>query len=469
MINSLRIGKGLQGLRAFLRVALVSLVPFLAEAGDAFNVSSDEASGIYPVGRDIVFTVKPGEGQTLSVFEKATAKILFNGAAEFPAEKTTSDGVLRLCIKPSLPGWYRCDVSLPVEGAKASVASAGALVAPDAFKPPVPEPADFDAFWSAKKALLKSAPLKFEMTPLAEAQQASVAGNEYADYECFSLRVEIPVKEIRPVMGYFARPKALKPGGSPALLYLRAAGVAGSWCIASPRGAMSQAKEYGALVLDINAHGIPNDMPKEYYERLEKNELKNYASQGHDNRDAFYFVGMYLRLLRGIDFLCSRKEWDGRHLIAVGESQGGGQALAAAGLDSRVSAVSALVPALCDFADPDVAGWPRPLGWNAKSVVMNDETKAIARAVAYCDNVFLASRSKAETQLFAGLVDTTCPASGIFAAYNNLRVKKSMVAYPHKGHNGLPREDVWMGDIGTLQKAFIKQHISSGSLHNQRQ
>jgi cephalosporin-C deacetylase-like acetyl esterase len=226
---------------------------------------------------------------------------------------------------------------------------------------------------------------------------------------------------------------------------------------------MNFAKTYGALVLDINAHGIPNDKPKEYYQNLENGELKNYSAIGKTNKDDFYFVGMYLRLLRSIDFLCAEKSWNGRHLIALGESQGGGQSLAAAGLDSRVSAISASVPALCALTDPQLAGWPRPLGWNSKQVVMNDETREIAKAVAYCDNVFLASRSKAETQIFAGLIDTTCPATGIFATYNNISTKKCILLYPHKGHQGLPKEDQWIGDIHSLQKTFIQQHLSRGN------
>lgn len=460
MKKTLRFENSLRGLKAILLAAVVSFVPLLNNAGDSFIITSDEASGIYPAGRDIVFTIKPGEGKTAADLEKASAKIMFNGDTDLPAEKASADGAMTLRIKPSKPGAYRCDVTLPAQGdAKAMTSSAGTLVSPAEIRSLGVEPTDFDAFWKAKKDILKSAPLKFDLSPLSEEQQKSIAGAEHADYECFTLSIEVPVKGVRPVMGYFVRPKTAKAGGCPAILRLRAAGVSGSWCIASPKEAMNFAKTYGAMVLDINAHGIPNDKPKEYYVGLENGDLKNYSAIGKNNKDAFYFVGMYLRLLRSIDFLCAQKAWDGRHLIAIGESQGGGQSLAAAGLDSRVSAISAIVPALCALTDPQLAGWPRPLGWNSKQVVMNDETREIAKAVAYCDNVFLASRSKAETQIFVGLIDTTCPATGIFATYNNISTKKGIIAYPHKGHQGLPKEDQWLGEIYTLQKTFIQQHL----------
>ncbi len=40
---------------------------------------------------------------------------------------------------------------------------------------------------------------------------------------------------------------------------------------------------------------------------------------------------MFLRMERAIDFLASQPEWDGRILIVTGSSQGGGQAIVAAG------------------------------------------------------------------------------------------------------------------------------------------
>jgi len=58
--------------------------------------------------------------------------------------------------------------------------------------------------------------------------------------------------------------------------------------------------------------------------------------QGMESRSDFYFRGMYLRLIRTLDFLASQPEWDGKRILVIGESQGGGQALAAAGLDKEL-------------------------------------------------------------------------------------------------------------------------------------
>ncbi len=77
------------------------------------------------------------------------------------------------------------------------------------------------------------------------------------------------------------------------------------------------------LVLDINAHGIPNGRPAEFYEGLSQGELKDYRSIGRARREDCYFKGMFLRMIRGIDFLTAQPEWDGRTVIVYGSSQGG--------------------------------------------------------------------------------------------------------------------------------------------------
>jgi cephalosporin-C deacetylase-like acetyl esterase len=74
--------------------------------------------------------------------------------------------------------------------------------------------------------------------------------------------------------------------------------------------------------------------------------------------------------------------------------------------------------------------------------------------------VNLARRSRAETLILVGLIDTACLPAGIFATYNNLPGGKRIVVYPHKPHNGLPEEDRWIGDISALQDQFIRRHFA---------
>ena len=215
----------------------------------------------------------------------------------------------------------------------------GMIVSPNKLKPGSPAPEDFDAYWANEKQSLKA--LRMEVK--TKKMDVSDAG-----YECQD--VEINCTGPKPARGYFAKPTHAGVRSLPIVLMVHAAGVKGNWCRSEVANALNYAKKgKGALCFDLNAHGMLNGQPEEYYSNLETGELKDYYIRGLENREEFYFRGMYLRLIRTIEFLTRQPEWDGKRIIVIGESQGGGQALAAAGLDHRVSAVVATVPAMCDF------------------------------------------------------------------------------------------------------------------------
>ncbi len=350
-------------------------------------------------------------------------------------------------------GWYMCEASVPGADGKPDVVRTGVVVNAEAFKPAWPEPKDFDEFWDSKKALLAASPA----TPTTREVDAALPG-----FECLDL--EIPCPGFAPARGYYVRPVNARPGSCPAIILFHAAGVSGDWCRSSVRSASKVANEYGAIVLDLNAHGMLNGQPPEYYEDLERESLGQYSTLGLESRDTWYFVGMYMRAMRAVDFLCAQPEWDGRHVVAFGASgggqgsMGGGQALAIAGLDARVSAVVAEVPAMCDFAAPlgrRMPGFPKPL----RQDIGSEEFNKILQSAIYCDNVYLSARSRAETLVFLGLTDMACPPPGVYAAFNALKSVKGIVAFPHRGHGPMPAEDAWIGSANETPDEFIRRHI----------
>ena len=186
-----------------------------------------------------------------------------------------------------------------------------------------------------RRPKLAAVPLKPVLTPVAWPDQA---------VECFD--VQVPVRAGMPVSGYFARPRKAAPKSLPAILYVHGAGVR-----SSSLGAAAWAAKTGALAMDINAHGIPNGKPAAYYEELSPDDARK-AIPHAAARAAKRAIssGMFLRLVRAIDFLTSRPEWDGSTVCVSGASQGGGQAIAAAGLDPRVTFIATGVPAICDHS-----------------------------------------------------------------------------------------------------------------------
>ncbi|MBO5791708.1 MAG: acetylxylan esterase [Lentisphaeria bacterium] len=296
----------------------------------------------------------------------------------------------------------------------------GVLYEPEKIIPGQPEPKDFDAFWKAQRALLDKVPLKAKRTSVPA--PAAYKGNNFWD-------VQIDCAGGMPVSGYLCIPAGAKPKSLPAIVTFHGAGVRS----ASPSA-------YGRSIhLDINAHGIPNGKPKDFYEELRNNSLKNYRFSGMDKRETVYFKGMYLRLMRALDYVKSLPEWNGKVLVVYGASQGGGQAIAAAALDPRVSLCVAGVPAIGDHAG-SIAAFPRRPGWPK----FYDGRRAkpdqkVVDATAYYDNVFFARRIKCETYMTAGLVDMSCSPAGVYMFYNNLAAKKKdLHVFPGGTHGGAP-------------------------------
>ena len=332
-----------------------------------------------------------------------------------------------LRFTPRGPGFTWLKVDCPLEAGRKIYARAGVMTDPETVRPGFAEPADFDAFWEEQKRAVRAGAIAPREVPL------EVEEPYRGRFELFDVTVATP--GTKPVRAYLTRP-AGEPGRKfPAMVTWHAAGV---------RSAMPQYRfaGMGLLVLDVNAHGIGNGGSHEEYVRLYRTTMKDYRFEGADDREKIYFNGMYRRLIRALDYLQARPDWDGRTLIVYGGSQGGAQALAAAGLDPAVTAVIAHEPAMCDHGAPlagRTAGWPRFIRMKGGKPA----DPAVARAVAYYDSAFFAARiRRAECLVLTGFIDTTCVPSSVYAAFNSIpSASKRIVNFPQAIHGSYPEFD----------------------------
>jgi len=322
----------------------------------------------------------------------------------------------------------------------------GLIVDPFKIKPGTEYPRNFKKYWYQEKAALKAVPMNVKSEKV-DAKQAGIV--------CFN--TEINCIGSKPARGYYAKPENAKAKSLPIVLLVHAAGVKGSWC----RSEIANATEYagkGALCFDLNAHGMLNGQPDEYYNNLEAGELKEYFLKGLESRNDLYFRGMYLRLIRTIDYLTQQPEWDGKRIIVIGESQGGGQALAAAGLDRRVSAVVATVPAMCDWGGTLVnrkGGWPQPFERPGNKENMK-------QVLPYFDAAHLLKLSKATIVVEIGLVDNTCPATSVYAAINQAKGKKIIYPVTYREHTWPTTEqraEHWDKMVFGQKNQFVDSYI----------
>jgi cephalosporin-C deacetylase len=127
----------------------------------------------------------------------------------------------------------------------------------------------------------------------------------------------------------------------------------------------------------------------------------------------------------------TRPDIDRDRVAIAGTSQGGGIALAVASLDTRLKAVVALLPFLCDMRRA-----ARTDGALVKKLLdqagFNDE--AHLRTLDYFDPLQLVSTLRAPALLSSGGRDTVCPADTIRAVFDRIPGVKSLFHDPELPH-----------------------------------
>jgi cephalosporin-C deacetylase len=429
-----------------LRAALVVLVVLSTAhclAADPFTIdaTTDRANALYERGERIAFKLQLKQGGRAVAGERLTYKLTKDGVGslgEGSVESSTDPVTVHASL--SEPGFVRCDVTYDAPTTKPVAAVAAAGVEPTKIRPSLPVPDDFEAYWAEQKELLAADPIKPVFTAVESPEKA---------IETFDVQIGCPAPGVN-VSGYLARPRGAAAKSLPAILYPHSAGVKNSDLKHAVRGA-----RLNALAFDFNAHGLPNDKGAQFYkDQYPDGPFKGYSSRGMNDREQMHFRGMYLRLQRALDFLTSLPEWDGKILIVEGSSQGGGQALVAAGLDSRVTLCLASVPAMCDHTGlvaNQANGWPRMLKPGSDGKIDEKSTQVLR----YFDAMNFATRITCPTIVSVGFVDKVCAPTSVFAAYNNIPagVKKEIVMRPAMGHT-------FPGDLSAKWDEVIRQHIA---------
>jgi cephalosporin-C deacetylase-like acetyl esterase/lysophospholipase L1-like esterase len=362
------------------------------------------ANGIYDVNQKVGWTTMlPKDTPAPSgVYTYAVRKNNFGD----PIKTGTLDlagGSATIEVTPDEPGMLFVQLTPPAGSGRGRGMTLGAAVAPTKLQPSDPRPSDFDDFWDAKLRELAKVPVNAVLTP----GESGKAGVEFATFKLDSLGSN--------VQGYFAKPA--RDGKFPAIVLFQWAGV-----YALPKNAAVDRAAQGWLTLNVDAHDKPP--------AAATGPPQNYQSVGNTDREKAYFLQMYLRDCRAIDYLAGRPEWDGKTLVIMGTSMGGQQSLCAAGLHPKVTHVLVNEPSGCDMTGPlhgRASGYPN---WPSGN-------RAVMQTAPYFDAVHFAPRIKATSLVGVGFVDTTAPPVGIWTAFNQIKGPKEAAPMFDSPHNNL--------------------------------
>lgn len=292
-----------------------------------------------------------------------------------------------------------------------------------------PKPENFDAFWDDSLAEMKALDAQVELTP--HALDAPFA-------ECFDLRFT-GAGGAR-IYAKYLRPKQLEKPHPAVVMFHGYSGSSGDWNDKLNYVARGQAVAF----LDCRGQGGQS----EDVGGTIGNTLRGHIIRGLDNAingqpEKLYYRNVFLDCAQLAGIVMEFPEVDAARVGATGGSQGGGLTLACAALEPRVKMAAPIYPFLCDYRrvwemDLATAAYEELKTYFRLFDPTHQREAEIWNALGFIDNQHLAPRIRAEVLMPVGLMDTICPPSTQFAAYNKISAPKSTLLYPDFGHEGLP-------------------------------
>lgn len=362
----------------------------------------------YKCGEEITFSLRLTDGKSFPENIPFRWELFVEGGKTLKGKAVTSaDKPFVIKTKIDKPGFayvFACAVDQKGKARKDVLqlsASAGAEV--EKITQSVPEPADFDAYWAGQLERLKQVPMETKLTPVT---------SKYKNVDCFYFEIAAP--GANPATGYLSMPKNAKSGSLKAYVFFYGYGF----------GAIKkqdQVASRGNLVLSVSRYGIPQDRDKAFYQKAGKTTLKKFGFRNNVSAAECDFNYMILRDLRAVEYLKSRPEWNRKFLAVNGGSMGAFQSVNVAALDKDVTRLDVRIPWCANLGG---VKYGRFKGWRPEHTPALD----------YFDIVNQAKRVKAQTDIFIGLGDRTCPASGQFAMYNAMTCPKALSYVQTGGH-----------------------------------
>jgi cephalosporin-C deacetylase len=289
------------------------------------------------------------------------------------------------------------------------------------YRSGVVPPADFDEFWSST---------------LAEARESSL------DARFEPVDVGLPLVEVfdvtfagwgsHPIKGWYIKPRGVFDAGA----VVKFIGYNGGRGFPQDH-LLWPASGRPVLVMDTRGQGSGwgiGDTPDPVGSDPSH---AGFMTRGIASPQTYFYRRVFTDAVRAIEALRSGAEIDPGRIATAGGSQGGALALAAASLDPSVKAAVTDVPFLCDF--PRAIGLaPRdPYGEVSRYLAVHRDMVGTAFATLnYFDIVNHVPRAKAKALFSVALMDTICPPSTVYAAFNAYAGDKRIESYTFNDHEG---------------------------------
>ncbi|ADD42786.1 acetylxylan esterase [Stackebrandtia nassauensis] len=293
-----------------------------------------------------------------------------------------------------------------------------------AYRPEPDEPQDFDAFWDRTSEVADRHPLDVRLTPqpghlgLVDVWDVRFAGwngdpiNAWLIAPAGASRVGCVVTYI----GYHG-------GRGFPHQHLRWPVAGWATLVVDTRGQGASASASSGVTGD--PHGS------------EFGHAPGMLTKGILDPDEYYYRRVFTDAARAVDVAASLDIVDESRIVVSGHSQGGGIAQAVSALRPGVAAALVNEPFLCHFRRScEIAStgpYPELVAFLG---AQRDLEQRVFATLSYFEGMSFASRAQAPALYSVALMDTTCPPSTVFAAYNRWAGPKDIEVWPWNGHSG---------------------------------
>lgn len=166
--------------------------------------------------------------------------------------------------------------------------------------------------------------------------------------------------------------------------------------------------------------------------------IPGVMTKGVLDKNEYYYRRVFTDAVRAIDMLVAQDFGDGDRIAVCGGSQGGGIALAAAGIDGRIKAAMPDVPFLCDYPRAVQKASRDPYLEIVRFLAQHRDKKArVFETLSYFDGVNFARQARAAALFSVAVMDDICPPSTVYGAFHAYAgADKSIEEYEFNNHEG---------------------------------
>ncbi|CAN5324548.1 acetylxylan esterase [soil metagenome] len=290
------------------------------------------------------------------------------------------------------------------------------------FRPEVAEPEDFDAFWAATLE---------ESRPLGAAPVLAEARTPVTQLRVHDLT--FPGFGGEPVRAWVTLPLT----GGPFPTVVEYVGYGGGRGLPHERLHWAAAG-YAHILMDTRGQGSGwgsgGDTPDPHGSGP---AASGFMTRGIESPDDHYYRRVFTDAVRLVEAARGLPFVDAGRIAVTGGSQGGGIALAVAGLVPGLAAVLPDVPFLCHFRRSVELTPGDPFAEVARYLAVHrGAVDRVFETLSYFDGVNFARRATAPALFSVALMDPVVLPSTVFTAFNHYAGPAEIAVYEFNGHEG---------------------------------